>query len=142
VVLRVVDGVDTNSVDAERLEVGNIALQALDIEQRVLCIGGTTWRISVQDGLVSGVTLSRTWLVSNTTDVESVVACEEGIALNGHGRELSLGLASDDICVGGVDRCAEKGEDSERLHDCDGKKEEAIKRIIEERNNWCLTSDW
>jgi hypothetical protein len=43
VVLRVVDGVDADGVNAERLEVGDIALQALEIQQRVLCISGTTW---------------------------------------------------------------------------------------------------
>jgi hypothetical protein len=42
VVLRVVDGVNTDGVDTERLEVGDIALQALNVEQRVLCISGTT----------------------------------------------------------------------------------------------------
>jgi hypothetical protein len=85
---------------------------------------------------------SRTGLVSDTADVESVVACEKGIALDGNGRELSLRLASDNVCVCVIDRCTEEGEDSERLHNCDGKKEEAIKRILMARNNWCLTSDW
>jgi hypothetical protein len=42
VVLGVIDGVDADGVDAERLEVGDIALQVLDIEERVLWISGTT----------------------------------------------------------------------------------------------------
>jgi hypothetical protein len=42
VVLRVVDGVDADRVDAERLEVGDIALESLEVEQRVGCVGGTT----------------------------------------------------------------------------------------------------
>jgi hypothetical protein len=42
VVLRVIDGVDADRVNAERLEVGNIALESLEVEQRVGCVGGTT----------------------------------------------------------------------------------------------------
>jgi hypothetical protein len=42
VVLGVVDCVDTDRVDAEVLEVINIALQALEVEKRVLCVRSTT----------------------------------------------------------------------------------------------------
>jgi hypothetical protein len=42
VVLGVVDGVDTDGVDTEILEVGDIAPQAVEIEKRVLCISSTT----------------------------------------------------------------------------------------------------
>jgi hypothetical protein len=42
VVLGIVNGVDTDGVDTEILEVGDIALQALEIEERVLRISSTT----------------------------------------------------------------------------------------------------
>jgi hypothetical protein len=42
VVLGIVDCVDTDRVDAEVLEVINIALQALEVEKRVLCVRSTT----------------------------------------------------------------------------------------------------
>jgi len=42
VVLRVVDGVDTDGVDAERLEVLNIAFETLEVEQRIGSVGRTT----------------------------------------------------------------------------------------------------
>jgi hypothetical protein len=42
VVLRVVDRVDTDGVNAERLKVLNVAPETLQVEQRVGGIGGTT----------------------------------------------------------------------------------------------------
>ena len=42
VVLRVVDGVDTDGVDAERLEVLNIAFETLEVEQRIGSVGRAT----------------------------------------------------------------------------------------------------
>jgi hypothetical protein len=47
VVLGVVDGVHTDRVDTEVLEVLDITLQALEVEQRVLGVRSTTWSMSV-----------------------------------------------------------------------------------------------
>jgi hypothetical protein len=43
VVLGVIDGVDTDGVDAELLEVLDIARKALKIEEGILRIGSTTF---------------------------------------------------------------------------------------------------
>jgi hypothetical protein len=67
----------------------------------------------------------RTWLVGDTTDVETLITREEGIALDRDGRELSLALvlASDNgrECWG--DDGAEGGKEDE-LHDDRGRRRE------------------
>merc|ERR1712087_260617 len=78
-VLAVVDSVDTDSVDAESLELLDVAAQSLGVEQRVFCLSGT----------------SR--LVSNTTDVETLAASGvECIASGLNGRQAAA-LALDDL---------------------------------------------
>lgn len=62
VVLRVVDGVHTDGVDAELLEVLDVPLETGDVDQGVCRIGGTTW------------------LVSHATDVETLIAGPESYA--------------------------------------------------------------
>lgn len=59
VVLRVVDGVHTDGVDAELLEVRDVPLETGDVDQGVGGISGTTW------------------LVSHTTDVETLITGPE-----------------------------------------------------------------
>ena len=127
VVLGVVDGVDTDGVDTEILEVGDIAPQALEVEERVLCISSTTCGVVRKSPPRPNVTELRTWLVSNTTHVETLVVCEEAIALHRDWGKLSLALGE---C--GSNGRADDGKDGEGLHDCDCKKKEAIKRLIEE----------
>jgi hypothetical protein len=127
VVLGVVDGVDTDGVDTEILEVGDIAPQALEIEERVLCISSTTLEVVSTSPQRRKATELRTWLVSNTTHVETLVACEEAIALHGDYGKLSLALGE---C--GSNGRADDGKNGEGLHDCDCKKKEAIKRLREE----------
>lgn len=57
----------------------------------------------------------RTWLICNTTNVESLVVREEGIALDLDGWELSLALTGSYGCKCG--RCgAQKGDDDGGLH--------------------------
>jgi hypothetical protein len=60
----VVDGVDTDSVQAEILEVLDVTLAALSIGDGIGELGGTTG------------------LVVHTTDVEAVIALEEGVTLD------------------------------------------------------------
>ena len=88
VVLGVVDCVDTDCVDTEGLEVSNIALQALNVEERVFGVSRTTWLLSVS--VFIGRERIQTGLVGNTANVESLVICEESIALHFDGRKLSL----------------------------------------------------
>jgi hypothetical protein len=76
--------------------------------------------------LICDSTQSRTWLVSNTTDVESAIASEKGIALDRDGGKLSLGLTGHNAGECGR-KCAEDGKKRERLHDCDRKKSERLK---------------
>jgi len=90
VVFGVVNGVDTDRVDTERLEVGDIAPQVVKVEQRVSCISRTTSdpismiaRMPQRSLNILGVFMAaeqRTWLVSDTSNVESVAASEEGIS--------------------------------------------------------------
>ena len=88
VVLGVVDCVDTDCVDTEGLEVSNIALQALNVEERVFGVSRTTCLLSVS--VFKDWERSRTGLVGNTTNVETLVVCEESISLHFDGRKLSL----------------------------------------------------
>lgn len=62
VVLGVVNGVDTDSVDSKILEVGNIALQSLDIEERVLSVSRTTC------GVLRDAVLLRSVVQTNLAD--------------------------------------------------------------------------
>lgn len=88
VVLGVIDCVDTDCVDTEGLEVSNIALQALNVEERVFGVSRTTCLLSVS--VFKDWERSRTGLVGNTTNVETLVVCEESISLHFDGRKLSL----------------------------------------------------
>jgi hypothetical protein len=88
VVLGVVDCVDTDCVDTEGLEVGNITLQALNVEEGVFGVSRTTCLLSVS--VYINRERSQTGLVGNTANVETLVTCEESIALHFDGRKLSL----------------------------------------------------
>jgi len=75
----VVDGVHTDGVDAELLELRDVALATSYVGDGILCIGGATCSRSVL-GAKQRV-LHHTWLVVDTADVETLVACEESCAL-------------------------------------------------------------
>lgn len=89
-VLGVVDRVNANCVDAERLEVGNIARQGRYVKQRVLCIGRTTC-VFVSSSVGPGRILEQqTWLVGNTTNVKTLIASEEGVTADFDRWKVSL----------------------------------------------------
>lgn len=71
VVDAVVNSVDTDGVDAKLLEVLDVTLATSLVGQRVLSVRRATG------------------LVVDTTDVEAVVAGEEGVALDGNGRKAA-----------------------------------------------------
>jgi len=73
-VLGVVDRVHTDGVETEVLELLDVALAAIGISDGIGELGGATG------------------LVVNTTDVETVVALEKGIALDGDGGDLAVTL--------------------------------------------------
>jgi hypothetical protein len=75
VIGRVVDRVDTDGVDAELLELLNVALAAGDVGNGVLRIRRAACSLSVW--MVISVWDERTWLVIDTADVEALVASEE-----------------------------------------------------------------
>lgn len=56
----VVDGVDTDGVEAQLLELSDITLATFDVGNGILCVRSTAW------------------LVVDAADVETFVACEEG----------------------------------------------------------------
>lgn len=83
VVLGVVDGVHTDGVEAEVLELLDVTLAAIGIGDGIGELGGAAG------------------LVVNTADIETVVALEEGIALDGDGGDtattpLSVGGGTED----------------------------------------------
>jgi hypothetical protein len=76
----VVDGVDTNSIDAETLELLDVALATSNVGDGVLSIRCATWSKSVR--VIAGLWAFRTWLVVDTTNVETLVASEESCTLS------------------------------------------------------------
>jgi hypothetical protein len=118
VVLGVVDRVDTDGVDSKILEVGNVALQAVNVEERVLSISRTTCRVLTNAVPSLLCYVQRTWLVGNTANVETLIASEESIALDSDWGQLSLALASDNAGEYWADNRAERGKENE-LHSVD-----------------------
>lgn len=74
VALGVVDGVDTDGVHAQLLELGDIALASGRLRDGVLQLGGATG------------------LVVDTTDVEAVVTLEESVSFDGDRGDTVTGL--------------------------------------------------
>jgi hypothetical protein len=100
---RVVDSVHADGVDAEALELFNVTLAASDIGDGILRISGTTW------------------LVVDTTDVETLVASEESYgllartplaSLESHERTISLN--SDWSDGGALLNCGRRSSNSGR----------------------------
>ena len=93
----VIDGVDTDGVQAEILEVLDVTLATVGIGDGVGKLGGTTG------------------LVVHTTDVETFIALEEGVTLDSDGSDIAAGLEGG----GGTENggCAESGG---RSHGGDG----------------------
>lgn len=88
----VVNGVHTNSVDAKALELLNVALATSGIGNRVLSIRSTACPLSVS--VVNRMHDSRTRLVVDTADVETLIASEESC------RSLAKGSIFSSICWG------------------------------------------
>lgn len=78
-VRRVIDSVDSHNIRSQLLELGNITLADLWVGQWVDEVGGAAW------------------LVVNAADVETLVAFEEGVALDGDGLE---GCAGAEVVLG------------------------------------------
>jgi hypothetical protein len=76
----VVDGINTDSVDAEALELLDVAFATSNIGNGVLSIGCATW--SKSDQVIAGLWIVRTWLVVDTTNVEALIASEESCILS------------------------------------------------------------
>ena len=96
------------------------------------CASAAPPRLCKYRGLLYPVSQRRTWLVGNTTNVETLIAGEEGIALDGDGWQVSLGLTGDDAGKGGSNSGSQDGEDDTGLHD-GRRRRSRIKRQIEER---------
>lgn len=101
VILGVVDRVDTDGVDAQFLELGDIALAAVDIGDGVREIGGTAR------------------LVVKTANVEALVAFEESVAFDGNRGDIVAGLEGGSGQGRGDKRGGRSGQ-GEGLHDVDG----------------------
>lgn len=97
VVLRVVDRVDTDGVQTELLELGNVTLATIGISDGVSQVRGATG------------------LVVDTANIETVISLEEGIALDGDGSDVRTGLDGG-CCQNGGGTDGERRSNSRGLH--------------------------
>jgi len=68
----IIDGVNTNGIYAQLLEVYDIALATSSVGDGVLCVGRAAW------------------LIVDSADVETLLASEESIALDSNGGDSTL----------------------------------------------------
>jgi hypothetical protein len=80
----VVNGVHANSVNAELRELCNVALAARSIGDRILCVGCAACPSRSVLVFSDKEMLSHTWLIVDTTDVKTLVACEESCTVSVH----------------------------------------------------------
>jgi hypothetical protein len=131
VVGSVVNSVDTDGVNTELLELGNVALTAGLVGNGILCIRCAAWSLSVRH--LARVAAHLTGLVVDTTDVEALVALPEGctksvgrspsflkllhtIALDGDGCDISALLNGCSRASNRSSESAGDGSDSNSLH--------------------------
>ncbi len=67
----VIDCVYSNSVDSQSLELFNISFQVIDVQQRILSAGRSTW------------------LIRDAANIEPFAICPEGCSIGGYLRKWS-----------------------------------------------------
>lgn len=92
VVLGVIDGVDTDGIETQLLEVGDVTLAVLGVCEGVLGrrVAALCQRIS--SSLASLPVTCTYGLIVDATDVEALITLPEGIALDGNRRDFRLAL--------------------------------------------------